>query len=182
MTDPLRVQPDGVRSYAQIHDQVVAALGQVMGTAAPEALGVETTHGPIASAVSTALGQVLGSRQGTLQATSTSGQTISELLQKAAQMYEQGDQKGAETLKAAAEAMEGASSANAPADRVRRGANQPLAPLQQALQPQAAPALRCWARCSASWDKSVSKSGRWPRRRALHCRRLLSRCSSCPSR
>ncbi|HEY6575416.1 MAG TPA: type VII secretion target, partial [Mycobacterium sp.] len=76
MTDPLYVQTDGLRSFAQIHDQVVAALSQVMGSAAPEALGVETTHGPIASAVSGALGQVLGSRQGTLQATSTSGKTI----------------------------------------------------------------------------------------------------------
>jgi hypothetical protein len=111
MTDPLYVQPDGVRSYAQIHDEVVAALSQVMGTAVPEVLGVETTHGPIASAVSGALSQVLGSRQGTLQATSTSAQTISELLQKAAQMYEQGDQKGAETLKAAAKAMQNANAA-----------------------------------------------------------------------
>jgi hypothetical protein len=107
MSDPLYVQPDGVRSYAQIHDQVLSALSQVMGAAAPEAVGVESTHGPIASAVSTALAQVLGGRQGTLQATSTSAQTISELLQKAAQMYEQRDQQGAEKLKAAAEALEG---------------------------------------------------------------------------
>ena len=106
MTDPLYVQPDGVRSYAQIHDEVRAALSEVMGTAAPEVLGVETTHGPIASPVSGALSQVLDSRHGTLQATSTSAQTISELLQKAARMYEQGDQKGAATLKAAAEAMQ----------------------------------------------------------------------------
>ena len=105
MTDPLYVQPDGVRSYAQIHDEVRAALSEVMGTAAPEVLGVETTHGPIASPVSGALSQVLDSRHGTLQATSTSAQTISELLQKAARMYEQGDQKDAATLKAAAEAM-----------------------------------------------------------------------------
>ena len=111
MTDPLYVQPDGVRSYAQIHDEVRAALSEVMGTAAPEVLGVETTHGPIASPVSGALSQVLDSRHGTLQATSTSAQTISELLQKAARMYEQGDQKGAATLKAAAEAMQNADAA-----------------------------------------------------------------------
>ena len=111
MTDPLYVQPDGVRSYAQIHDEVRAALSEVMGTAAPEVLGVETTHGPIASPVSGALSQVLDSRHGTLQATSTSAQTISELLQKAAQMYEQGDQKAAATLKAAAEAMQNANAA-----------------------------------------------------------------------
>ena len=102
-----------MRSFAQVHDEVVAALSQVMGSAAPEALGVETTHGPIASAVSGALGQVLGSRQGTLQATSTSGRTISELLQRAAQMYEQGDQRGAETLRAAAEALQNADGADA---------------------------------------------------------------------
>ena len=111
MTDPLYVQPDGVRSYAQIHDEVLAGLSEVMGAAAPEVLGVETTHGPIASPVSAALSQVLDSRHGTLQATSTSAQTISELLQKAAQMYEQGDQKGAATLKAAAEAMQNANAA-----------------------------------------------------------------------
>ena len=92
MSDPLYVQPDGVRSYSQIHDQVVAGLSQLMGTAVSEATGVQTSHGAIASAVSTALGTVLGSRQGTMQTTATSGSTISELLQKAAQMYEQGDE------------------------------------------------------------------------------------------
>ena len=83
----LVVQPDGVRSYAQIHpNRGQTDLSEVIGTAAPEVLGVETTHGPIASPVSGALSQVLDSRHGTLQATSTSAQTISELLQKAARM------------------------------------------------------------------------------------------------
>jgi hypothetical protein len=85
----------------------------LLGTAAPEALGVESTHGPIASAVSGALSQVLGRRHGTLQATSTSAQTISELLQKAAQMYEHSDQKGAATLRAAAEAIQDANASGA---------------------------------------------------------------------
>ena len=106
MTDPLYVQPASVRSYAQIHDEVVAVLAQVTGTAAPEAPGVQTTHGPIASAVSGALSTVLDSRHGTLQATATSAQTISQLLRKAAQMYERGDQNGAASLQAAAEAMQ----------------------------------------------------------------------------
>jgi hypothetical protein len=112
--DPLYVQPDGVRSYSQIHDEVVAGLTQLMGAAAPEAAGVETSHGDIASAVSAALSVVLRSRHGTMQATSTSGSTISGLLQKAAQMYEQGDQKGAATLRAAAEALEGANASGGP--------------------------------------------------------------------
>ena len=97
-----------MRSYAQIHDEVVAGLSQLTGA---DAAGVQTSHGAIASAVSTALSGVLGSRQGTLQATGSSGSTISQLLQKAAQMYEQGDQKGAATLRAAAEALEGSQGA-----------------------------------------------------------------------
>jgi hypothetical protein len=117
VSDPLYVQPDGVRSYSQIHDEVVAGLTQLMGAAAPEAADVQTSHGAIASPVSTALSAVLVSRGGTMQTTATSGSTISELLQKAAQMYEQGDQKGAATLRAAAEALEGSqgsSDASAP--------------------------------------------------------------------
>jgi uncharacterized phage infection (PIP) family protein YhgE len=106
MNEPLYVQPGGLRNFSQAHDEVVTTLSQIMGSAAPEALGVENSHGPIASAVSGALGQVLGSRGGTLQATSTSGETISALLQKAAQLYEQGDQKGADTLKKAAEELQ----------------------------------------------------------------------------
>ncbi len=105
--DPLYVQPDSVRSYSQIHDEVVAGLSQLIGAAAPEAGGVQISHGAIASPVSTALSAVLVGRQGAMQTTSTSGSTISELLQTAAQMYEQGDQKGAATLRAAAEALEG---------------------------------------------------------------------------
>ncbi len=42
-----------------------------------------------------------------MQTTATSGNTIAELLKKAAQMYEQGDQQGAEKLRAAAEALRG---------------------------------------------------------------------------
>ena len=71
--DQLFVQTDGVRSYAQIHDQVVSGLSQLTGAGAPEAAGVQTTHGAIAAAVSTALSSVLGSRLGTMQTTATSG-------------------------------------------------------------------------------------------------------------
>ncbi|MCU1700927.1 MAG: hypothetical protein JWR34_6990 [Mycobacterium sp.] len=106
MNEPLYVQADGLRTFSQVHDEVVSALSQIMGSAAPEALGVQNSHGPIASAVSGALNQVLGSRGGSLRATSTSGETISALLQKAAQLYEQGDQQGADTLRKAAEALQ----------------------------------------------------------------------------
>jgi hypothetical protein len=112
MSGDLYVQTDGVRSYAQIHDQVVSGLSQLMGAAAPEAAGVQTSHGTIATAVSTALSNVLGSRQATMQTTATSGTTIAELLQKAAALYERGDEHGAEKLRAAAEAMQGGEGAN----------------------------------------------------------------------
>jgi hypothetical protein len=105
--DPLYVQTDGVRSYAQAHDEVAAGLSPLTGSAAPEAAGVQSSHGTIAAAVGTALADVLGVRNGTLQTTATSGSTISELLHKAAQMYDEGDQKGAATLRAAAEKLGG---------------------------------------------------------------------------
>ena len=165
MTDPLYVQPDGVRSYAQIHDEVRAALSEVMGTAAPEVLGVETTHGPIASPVSGALSQVLDSRHGTLQATSTSAQTISELLQKAARMYEQGDQKGAATLKAAAEAMQNADAAGGGASGAgAAGAASPARPV----------APTWWARWAA---RSGSKSARWRSPSRSRCKAWLKGCN-----
>lgn len=106
MSGNLYVQPEGVRSCAQIHERVVGGLSQLMGSGATDATGVQTSHGAIASAVSTALSGVLGTRHGTMQTTATSGTTIAGLLQKAAQMYEQGDRKGAERLRAAADALD----------------------------------------------------------------------------
>ena len=111
MSDDLFVQTDGVRSYAQVHDQVASSLSQLLGGGAPDAARVQTSHGTIAAAVSTALAGVLGSREGIVQTTATSGATISELLQKAAHLYDQGDQAGAEKLRAAAEVMEGGTAA-----------------------------------------------------------------------
>jgi hypothetical protein len=93
MSGNLFVQGDGLRNFSQTHADIAAGLSQLTG-AAPAA-GMETSHGAIASAVSAALGNVLGARDGTIQTTANSGSAISELLQKAAQMYEQGDEKGA---------------------------------------------------------------------------------------
>jgi hypothetical protein len=99
----VNVQTDGVRSYAQIHDQVASGLSQLISGATSDA--VQSSHGAIAAAVSTALSGVLGTRQTAMQSTAASGNTISELLHKAAELYERGDQQGAEKLKAAAAAL-----------------------------------------------------------------------------
>ena len=160
MSDPLYVNPDDVRSYAQLHDEVVAGLSQLIAAAAPEPAGVQTSHGAIASAVSAALSGVLGTREGTLQATGTSGSTISELLQKAAQMYEHGDQKGAAMLRAAAEALEGAQGPGAPGSP--GVATNPAGASAPARQVRAA-ATR-WARSSARWHSRPDSSARWPSR------------------
>lgn len=111
MTDQLHLQSGSLPGLSGIHSDVANALGQVTGSA-PESLDIEASHGQIASAVYGALGTTLPSRLGTLQATSTSAQTISDLLIKADQMYEQGDRQSAEKLRAAAEALEEAEGGN----------------------------------------------------------------------
>ncbi|MGV0775117.1 ESX-1 secretion-associated protein [Mycolicibacterium elephantis] len=98
MSDNLYIHPDGVRSHAQLHDRVVAGLSQLTSAGAAEAVGVQTTHGAIASAVSTALSGVLDARRHTLQVTAAAGSSIAELLRQSVQMYEQGDQASAERL------------------------------------------------------------------------------------
>ncbi len=103
MTESLFVQTDGLREFAQTHAQVAEGLAAVpVGDAA----GVEATHGPIASAVSAALADALGVRRDALETTSRSGNRLSDLLLRAAQAYERGDQRGSAALRAAADAIE----------------------------------------------------------------------------
>jgi hypothetical protein len=108
MGQPLSVDPGGVKSLGQIHDQVSAAVSQLTGLS-PSSGDAEAAYGTISSAFTSALGAALPSRDGTFAATSTSSETIGKLLQAAAQAYERGDQANAEKLKAAAEALAGSS-------------------------------------------------------------------------
>ncbi|KUI45823.1 hypothetical protein AU198_10330 [Mycobacterium sp. GA-1199] len=103
----LFAQTDGLRSSASLHDRIATDLSQVLGADAPAVAGVQTSHGQIASGVGAALSSALNARLGTVQTTADMGETISELLRKAAQMYEQGDHDGAEKLRAAVEALDG---------------------------------------------------------------------------
>ncbi|VEG39287.1 Protein of uncharacterised function (DUF2580) [Mycolicibacterium flavescens] len=102
----LFAQTNGLRSSASIHDRVATDLSHVLA-GAPEATGVQNSHGQIAAGVGAALSSALDARLGTVHSTADAGATISDLLQKAAQMYEQGDHEGAEKLRAAAEALDG---------------------------------------------------------------------------
>jgi hypothetical protein len=108
MGQPLSVDPGGVKSLGQIHDQVSAAVSQ-LGGLSPASGDAEAAYGTISSAFTSALGQALPSRDGTFAATSASSETIGKLLHAAAQAYEQGDQANAEKLKAAADALAGSS-------------------------------------------------------------------------
>ena len=56
------------------------------------------TDGPIAAAASTALIDALHARQGTFQTTANGGKTLAELLLKAAQAHDQGDQQASGNL------------------------------------------------------------------------------------
>jgi hypothetical protein len=111
---PLFVQTDALRTFSQTHTEIAAGVSQLLG-GAPNVAGVEASHGQIAYAVQNALTDLLGARQGTLQTTVKSGDTIAELLQKAAAAYEKGDERSAGTLKAAMEPAGGQASGASPA-------------------------------------------------------------------
>lgn len=112
MVEPLSVDTDGVRSLSDIHTRVATGLG-ALTSAAPGSAGVAASHGTVAHAVQTALTAALGSRSGTMATTQSSGSRISELLARAAAAYEQGDQRGAAAIKAAADAIGAGEAADA---------------------------------------------------------------------
>lgn len=97
---------DRLRAFAGIHDRIATDLSHMSG-GAPEAAGVQASHGSIAASVGAALSSALDARLGTMQTAADEQSTISALLRKAEQLYEQGDRDGAETLRAAAEKLAG---------------------------------------------------------------------------
>ncbi|MGZ8801387.1 MAG: ESX-1 secretion-associated protein [Mycobacterium sp.] len=104
MVEPLSVNTDGVRALGDIHSGVASGLASLTA-GAPGSAQVATSHGTIAYGVGTALTAALSSRSGSMNATQTSGAQLSELLHQAAMAYERGDQRGAEAIKAAADAI-----------------------------------------------------------------------------
>lgn len=104
MTDPMQVDPAGVRSLGQIHTNVATGLGSLTASS-PGAAAVPGSHGTIAAAVDTALTGALGSRSATMGATQSAGTMIAELLHQSALAYERGDQHGGDTIRAAADAI-----------------------------------------------------------------------------
>jgi hypothetical protein len=133
--EPLYVHTGGVKSLSDIHDEVAGAMSQLRGST-PDAVSLETAYGTISSAFTSAIGRALPSRDTSLRATQTSSQTIRELLQRAAEMFERGDQQSADELRAAADALAGSSGADATCLGPVGGAGPDMAcpPVNQAAQ------------------------------------------------
>ena len=101
MTEPLRVDPKGLLNYAQQHADVSSGMSGLFGAAAPDGRGVDTSHGVVSSAVSTALSSALEGRGDAFGAVSATADKFSERLQRAAKAYADGDQRAADRIKAA---------------------------------------------------------------------------------
>jgi ESX secretion-associated protein EspJ len=106
MTGQFHLDSSGLTPLSDIHAQVAQGLGQLVSGGGPQASDVAKSFGNIAFGLNSALDGATQSRTSTLQSTKTSADTIKDLLTKAHQMYLQGDEQGADKLKAAAEALQ----------------------------------------------------------------------------
>jgi Excreted virulence factor EspC, type VII ESX diderm len=114
--DNVYMQIDGLRSFAQTHADVAAGMSGLLGSGA-HAASVAQTHGPIASAVHTALGSALEARQGSLRGAANTGAKLADALRQAAQAYERVDQRAANQLRSAADAVDGTTAPGGSAGR-----------------------------------------------------------------
>jgi hypothetical protein len=96
----------GLTPLSDIHSQVAQGLGQLVSGGGPQASDLAKSFGNIAFGLNSALDGASQSRMSTIQTTKASADTIKDLLNKAHQMYLQGDEQGADKLKAAAEALQ----------------------------------------------------------------------------
>ncbi|WP_285030104.1 type VII secretion target [Mycolicibacterium sp. lyk4-40-TYG-92] len=107
MTEPLRVDPAGLLNYAQQHADVSSGMSGLLGAGAPDGKGVDTSHGVVSSAVSTALSSALEGRGEVFGAVTETADKFSERLQRASRAYADGDRQAGERIKAAAGGMDG---------------------------------------------------------------------------
>lgn len=105
--DPFRVDLDGVLGLARLHSDAAAALDESTGSALAKAAGMDAAHGSIGTRVTGAFAEVLGARHEALKAASHASGELSDRLGKAVSAYARGDESGAESVRAAAEAMGG---------------------------------------------------------------------------
>jgi hypothetical protein len=105
--EPFHVDLDGVLELSRLHSDAATALNGAMGSAKANATGVDAAHGSIGTRVTGAFGEVLDARQGALKAASNTCNQLSDRLGMAVRAYAHGDERGAASVRAAAEAMDG---------------------------------------------------------------------------
>jgi hypothetical protein len=123
--DPFHVDLDGVLELSRLHADAATALHEAMGSAAGDATGVDAAHGSIGSRVTGAFGEVLDARRGALRAASNTCDELSHRLGTAVHAYARGDESGAESVRAAAEAMDGGAARGSSGTPIASGSSGP---------------------------------------------------------
>jgi hypothetical protein len=103
--DPFHVDLDGVLGLSRVHADAAETLTGAKESALAKAAGVDATHGSIGTRVAGAFSEVLDARHGALHAVAHTSSELSQRLAKAVSAYSRGDESGAESVRAAAEAM-----------------------------------------------------------------------------
>jgi hypothetical protein len=123
--DPFRVDLDGVLELSRLHADAAAAMNEATGSALANAARVDAAHGSIGTRVTGAFAEVLDARHGALKAASNTSGELSDRLGKAVRAYARGDESGAESVRAAAEAMGGGAGHGASGTPVAAAATPP---------------------------------------------------------
>jgi pilus assembly protein FimV len=103
--DPFHVDLDGVLGLSRVHADAAEALNGALGSAAARAAGADTTHGAVGTRVTGAFSELLDARHKALTAAAHTSGELSQRLAKAVWAYGQGDESGAESVRAAVEAV-----------------------------------------------------------------------------
>ncbi|MCW2593327.1 MAG: Excreted virulence factor EspC, type diderm [Mycobacterium sp.] len=121
--DPFHVDLDGVLELSRLHADAATAMNEATGSALANATGADAAHGSIGTRVTGAFAEVLDARHGALQAAANTSGELSDRLGKAVQAYARGDESGAESVRAAAEAMDGGAAHGASGTPVASGSS-----------------------------------------------------------
>jgi len=121
--DPFHVDLDGVLELSRLHADAAAAMNEATGSALANAAGVDAAHGSIGTRVTGAFAEVLDARHGALKAASNTSGELSDRLGRAVSAYARGDESGAESVRAAAEAVDGGAGHGASGTPVAAGSS-----------------------------------------------------------
>ncbi|WP_319449424.1 MULTISPECIES: type VII secretion target [unclassified Mycobacterium] len=103
--DPFHVDLDGVLGLSRVHARAAEALNGSTESALAKSAGADLTHGSIGTRVTGAFSELLDARHEALTAAAHTSGELSQRLAKAVWAYGRGDESGAESVRAAAEAI-----------------------------------------------------------------------------